>query len=79
MYFKFLKDILRPFLLDHKHSIKYVYFGDYFHKNPIDKMIINNYDINLWIDGLNNLRDQNLLPQDDIRHFQERAKMLIIF
>ena len=75
-YFRFLRDILKPFLLNYKNNVIYVYFGDYFYQKPVNKIIINEFDFSNWIDRFDNLKRENLLSPDEINQFQEGIRYI---
>lgn len=75
-YFKFLKDILKPFLEKHEDSLNYVYFGDYFFNKPVDNVIISEVNLREWVEDLEKLRDENHLSQIQVNQLQERFRYI---
>lgn len=77
-YFMFLKDIIRQFLIANIDEIKYIYFGDYLDKKPVDRIIIDEIDFNTWIEGLEELKKKNSFSNENLDYFQNHIRYLRI-
>jgi len=75
-YFKFLKDILQPFLEKYRKIIVYVFFGDYFYNKPVDEVKISAVNLGDWIKGLENLKNTKNLSQMEINQIQESIRYI---
>lgn len=54
-YYEFLKDILKPFIESKIEEIKYLFFSHYITQKPIDKIIIDKFNIEDWFKELHEL------------------------
>lgn len=72
-YFEFLKDNLKPFIESKMDEIKYLFFSHYITQKPIDKIIINNFNIEDWFKELHKL-PANIVTQlgNNIRYVRLR-------
>ncbi len=77
-YFKFLKDILGPFLKDKENEIDYIFYGDYLDKKLVDKVIIDGIDFNVWTKGLKELKKKNIFNDENLDFFQKMFRFIRI-
>ena len=68
-YFGFLKNTLKPFIESKKEEIKYLFFSQYISQKPIDKIIINKFNIEDWNKELKKLQTRTVSGLGDNIYF----------